>query len=77
MPLVVSLACITLRMLPEEAVQAATLNGAFALEAAADFGSIARGKFANLILTKKMPSLAYLPYSFGSDLIERVVIKGK
>jgi imidazolonepropionase len=77
MPFVVSLACIQLRMLPEEAIQAATLNGAFALEAAADFGSIARGKFANLILTKKMPSLAYLPYSFGSDLIERVVIKGK
>ncbi len=77
MPFVVSLACIMMKMLPEEAVQAATLNGAFALEAAADFGSIARGKFANIILTKPMPSLAYLPYAFGSDLVERVFIKGK
>jgi imidazolonepropionase len=77
MPFVVSLACIMLKMLPEEAIQAATLNGAFALEAAQDFGSIARGKFANFIITKPMPSLAYLPYSFGSDLVDRVVVKGK
>jgi imidazolonepropionase len=77
MPFVVSLACIMLKMLPEEAIQAATLNGAFALEAAQDFGSIARGKYANIIITKPMPSLAYLPYSFGSDLVDRVVVKGK
>ncbi|MCF8244934.1 MAG: imidazolonepropionase [Saprospiraceae bacterium] len=76
-PFVVSLACIMMKMMPEEAIQAATLNGAFALEAADDFGSIAKGKFANLIVTKPMPSLAYLPYSFGSDIVERVVIKGK
>lgn len=74
---VVSLACIMLKMLPEEAIQAATLNGAFALEAAADFGSIARGKYANLIITKPMPSLAYLPYAFGSDMMDKIVIKGK
>ncbi len=77
MPFVVSLACIMMKMLPEEAIQAATLNGAFALEADADFGSIAKGKYANLIITKPMPSLAYLPYSFGSDMVERVIIKGK
>jgi len=77
MPFVVSLACIMMKMLPEEAIQAATLNGAFALEAASDFGSIARGKFANLIITKPMPSLAYLPYAFGSDLVEMVLIKGQ
>lgn len=77
MPFVVSLACIMLKMLPEEAIQAATLNGAFALEAAADFGSIARGKYANLIITKPMPSLAYLPYAFGSDMMDKIVIKGK
>ncbi len=76
MPFVVSLACIMMKMMPEEAIQAATLNGAFALEAADDFGSIAKGKFANLIVTKPMPSLAYLPYSFGSDIVERVLIKG-
>lgn len=77
MPFVVSLACILMKMLPEEAIQAATLNGAFALEAANSFGSIAKGKFANLILTKPMPSLAYLPYAFGSDLIEKVILKGR
>lgn len=77
MPFVVSLGCIMMKMLPEEAIQAATLNGAFALEAANEFGSIAKGKFANLIITKPMPSLAYLPYSFGSDVVERVIIKGK
>lgn len=77
MPFVVSLACIMMKMLPEEAIQAATLNGAFALEAAHEHGSIAVGKFANIIVTKPMPSLAYLPYSFGSDLIETVVLKGQ
>jgi imidazolonepropionase len=77
MPFVVSLGCIMMKMLPEEAIQAATLNGAFALEAANEFGSIAKGKFANLTITKPMPSLAYLPYSFGSDVVERVIIKGK
>ena len=77
MPFVVSLACIMMKMLPEEAIQAATLNGAFALEAATDYGSIAKGKYANLIITKPMSSLAYLPYSFGSDMVERVLIKGK
>ncbi|MBI1227922.1 MAG: imidazolonepropionase [Bacteroidetes bacterium] len=76
MPFVISLACIIMKMLPEEAIHAATLNGAFALEAAADYGSIARGKYANIILTKSMPTLAYMPYSFGSDMIERVIIKG-
>ncbi len=77
MPFVVSLGCILMKMLPEEAIQAATLNGAFALEAANDFGSIARGKMANLLLTKPMPSLAYLPYAFGGDLVDKVFLKGK
>jgi imidazolonepropionase len=76
MPFVISLACIMMRMQPEEAIQAATLNGAFALECAEDYGSIARGKIANLIMTKPMPSLAYLPYAFGSDLVDKVVLKG-
>lgn len=76
MPFVVSLACIMMKLLPDEAIQAATLNGAFALECAKDYGSIARGKIANLIITKPMPSLAYLPYAFGSDLVEKVVLKG-
>ncbi len=77
MPFVVSLACIQMKMLPEEALCAATLNGAFALEWASDYGSIARGKLANFILTKPVPSVAYLPYSFGSDWVEQVFIRGK
>lgn len=77
MPFVVSLACIQMRMLPEEAINAATLNGAFALESAEDYGSIARGKKANFFITKPMPSVAYLPYAFGSNLVERVFVDGK
>lgn len=76
MPFVLSLACIQLRMLPEEAVNAATLNGAFALEWADAYGSIARGKRANFLITKPMPTVAYLPYAFGSDLVERVFVDG-
>ena len=77
MPFVLSLACIQMKMLPEEAVQAATLNGAFALEWADEYGSIARGKVANFFITKSVPSLAYLPYAFGSDLVDRVFLRGK
>lgn len=77
MPFVISLACIKLRMTPEEAVNAATINGARAMELEKDHGSIAVGKYANLIITHPIPSLAYLPYAFGSNLIDKVLIKGK
>lgn len=77
MPFVISLACIKMRMSPEEAINAATINGAFAMELAASHGSITKGKTANLILTKPIPSLAYIPYSFGSDLVEKVMLNGK
>ena len=73
---VVSMSCIQMKMLPEEAINAATLNGACALELQQEVGSISAGKKANLIITKKIPSLAYLPYSFGTNLIERVMIGG-
>ncbi len=77
MNLVVSFACTGMRMLPEEAINAATINGAFAMEIANDHGSIAVGKKANLILTKPLSSLAYLPYAFGTNHIERVMINGE
>ncbi len=77
MPFVVSLACIQMGMLPEEALQAATLNGAFALEWGDRFGSIARGKHANLLLTRPVPSYTYLPYAFGTDWIETVFVEGR
>ena len=76
MNFVVALSCIQMKMLPEEAINAATINGAFAMEIEKEYGSITVGKKANLIFTKPIPSLAYLPYSFGSNLIDRVMIKG-
>lgn len=76
MNLVVSMSCIQMRMLPEEAINAATLNGAHAMELGNELGSITTGKRANLIFTKPIPSLAYLPYAFGSQLIDKVMISG-
>lgn len=76
MNFVVSLSCIQMRMLPEEAINAATLNGAYAMELEAEVGSITPGKRANLIFTRPIPSLAFLPYAFGSDLIDKVMING-
>lgn len=76
MPLLIALSCIQMRMLPEEAINAATFNGACAMEVQQEVGSITVGKRANLIVTKPMPSLAYLPYAFGSNLIEQVLING-
>jgi len=64
-------------MSPEEAINAATINGAFALELTNKVGEIEAGKLANLIITKEIPSLAYLPYSFGENHIDQVIINGK
>jgi len=77
MSLVVSMACIQMKMLPEEAINAATINGACAMEVENEVGSIAVGKKANLVFTKPIPSLAYLPYSFGTILIDKVMINGE
>lgn len=77
MSLVVALACIQMRMLPEEALNAATINGAFAMECAGETGSIAVGKRADLQLTAPIPSLAYIPYAFGTNLIDKVMIRGE
>lgn len=77
MNLVVALSCIQMKMLPEEAINAATINGAYAMELGNETGSITVGKKANLIFTKPIPSLAYLPYCFGTNLIDRVMIGGE
>lgn len=74
MQFVISLACTQMNMLPEEAINAATINGAAALEMSDQLGSIAKGKKANFIITKPVPSLAYLPYRFADSVIERVII---
>lgn len=76
MNFVVALSCIQMRLHPEEAINAATINGAFAMGIENIAGSISVGKVANLIITKPLPSLAFLPYSFGSVLIDAVMIKG-
>lgn len=77
MNFVVSLGCIKLKMLPEEAINAATLNGAAAMQLSDVVGSIAIGKKANLFITRPMSSLAYLPYSFGQSQIEKVILNGE
>jgi imidazolonepropionase len=76
MNFVVALSCIQMKMLPEEAINAATINGACAMELQDEVGSISIGKKANLIFLKPIPSIAYLPYSFGHNLIDKVMLNG-
>lgn len=77
MNLVLALACIKQRLLPEEAITACTLNAAAAMELSGDLGSIAEGKKASMIITQTIPNLSYLPYSFGESLIDTVIINGR
>ncbi|MFE3868179.1 imidazolonepropionase [Flavobacterium sp. LS2P90] len=77
MNFVVATACIKMKMTPEEAINAATLNGAYAMGISETHGSITIGKKANLIITKPIPSYYQLPYAFGSNLIDTVIIEGK
>jgi imidazolonepropionase len=76
MPLMLSLACIKMKMTPEEAINATTINTAYALELQSSHGSITKGKIANIFITKPMSSIALLPYSFGSSLVDKVILKG-
>ena len=66
-----------MKMTPEEAINAITINGAFAMGLGNKVGSITVGKLANIIITKPVSSYAYLPYAFGSNHIHQVLIKGK
>jgi len=77
MNLVASLACIKMKISPEAAINACTLNGAYAMELSDVTGSITKGKLANLIVTDKISSYSFLPYSFGENHIHKVMIKGK
>lgn len=76
MPFVLSLACINYKMTPEEAINATTINSAYAMGLSKTHGSIAVGKKANLFITKEISSYAYLPYAFGSNCIETVILNG-
>ena len=77
MNFVVALSCIQMRMLPEEAINAATINGAYAIELQDEVGSIGEGKKANLIITQPVSSYRFLPYSFGSNLISKIMLAGE
>ena len=77
MNFVVATACIKMKMTPEEAINAATINGAFAMNLSHKVGSITKGKLANFFITKEITSYSFLPYRFGDNLIETVYLKGK
>lgn len=73
-PFLLTLACTQLKMTPEEAINAVTINGAAALEMSDQMGTIAKGKKANLIITKEMPSYSYIPYDFGNNPVEKMIL---
>ena len=73
----ISLACILYNMTPEEAILASTTNSAYAMNLSESVGSISPGKKANVFITKEIPSYSYLPYSFGSNLVDKVILNGE
>lgn len=77
MQFILSLACIKYRMTPEEAINAVTINSAYAMDVAENLGSIAVGKKANLFITKPVPAYEYMPYSYGNNKVETVFLNGK
>lgn len=77
MKFVMSLACIKLRLLPNEAFNAATINGAYAMGQSREYGSIAKGKVANFYITKPIPSLDFIPYAYTTPIVKKVVLGGK
>ncbi len=77
MKFIMSLGCIKLKMLPEEVINAVTINTAYAMGISDTHGSIARGKVANVFITREIPSYEFMPYAFGSHLIDTIILKGK
>ena len=77
MKLIMSLGCIRLKMIPEEVINAVTINSAYAMGISETHGSIARGKVANMFITKEMPTYNYFPYAYGSNLIDTIILKGQ
>ncbi len=77
MQFILSMACIKYRLLPEEAIHAVTLNGAYAMGISATHGSIARGKRANLFISKPIPSYSFMPYAYGSNKAEQIILNGE
>jgi imidazolonepropionase len=77
MQLIISMGCIKYRMLPEEVINAVTVNSAYAMDVNNELGSITKGKKANIIVTKEVPGYEYLPYAYGSNKVERVILNGE
>jgi imidazolonepropionase len=77
MKFIQTLACLYMKITPEAALNACTINGAYAMELSSCLGSISRGKTANLILTTPMPSLAYMTYAYTQNVIDKVILKGE
>lgn len=77
MQLIMSLGCIKLKMLPEEVINAVTINGAYAMGLEQELGSIAIGKKANVFITKRIPTFAFMPYAYGSNKVETTILNGE
>lgn len=77
MQLILSMASILYRLTPEEAINATTINTAYAMELSAQLGSIAVGKKANVFITKEIPSVAFMPYYYGANKVETVILNGE
>ena len=77
MKFIMSLGTIKLRMLPEEVIHATTINGAYAMGISDEYGSIAKGKIANVFITKEIPTYEFMPYAYTSNLIDTVILNGK
>jgi imidazolonepropionase len=77
MKLMMSFACVNYKILPQEALNAVTINSAYAMGVSDIAGSIAKGKYANVFITKEISNLEFLPYAYGSDLIDTVILKGQ
>ena len=77
MQFILSMGCIKYKMLPEEAIHAVTTNGAYAMGVSDELGSIARGKVANVFISKPIPTYSYMPYSYGNNKVETIILNGK
>lgn len=77
MPFMLSLACIKMKMTPEEAINAGTINSAYAMDLLESYGTITKGKVANVFITSEIPSYAYMPYAFGANMIDATILNGE
>ena len=77
MKFVISLACIKMRLLPAEAINAGTMNSAYAMGLSKDYGSITKGKVANFYITKPIPSVDFIPYAYTTPIVDRIFLRGE